>query len=119
MTDEEVKPDRPEGEFDGIGTYSSHKRELMSKPLTLEATNKLIREVMDVTGITDLGKATEVADWLLNKMERYGARTAQLMFDVDGAGPLCSWCGEIWPLCGHHHMSEIENILRQHGETSA
>ena len=95
-----------EREFDEVLIAPAGNRPLMSKPGRYQATRKVIREVMDVTGITDEAKAIEVADWLVNKMERYAAHTARGVFDMDGNGPQCSWCGTIWPLCGHHHMSD-------------
>lgn len=79
-------------------------RPVMSKPQPFKATKKFIQHVQDNLGIPD-EHATDAADWVLNLMERYGANTAQPMFDMEGAGPCCSWCGTIWPLCGHHHMS--------------
>lgn len=79
-------------------------RPVMSKPRPFKATKKFIRHVQDNLNIPD-EQATDAADWVLNLMERYGANSAQPMFDMDGNGPSCSWCGMIWPLCGHHHMS--------------
>lgn len=37
--------------------------------------------------------------------ERFGAAIATPSFNMDGSGPVCSWCGEWWPLCGHHRAS--------------
>lgn len=91
-------------EFVGIGLIVGGERPVMSKPKEFQATKKFIAYVQDNLGIQD-DRATEAADWVLNLMERYGANTAQPMFDIDGSGPSCSWCGMIWPLCGHHHMS--------------
>lgn len=91
-------------EFDGIFLASGETRPVMSKPKPMVATKKLIREVQDALGIPD-DKAVEAADWVANKLERYGAYFAQPVFDMEGNGPSCSFCGMIWPLCGHHHMS--------------
>lgn len=93
-----------ETEFTGIFISSGEPRPVMSKPRRMQATKKLIREVQDALGIAD-DKAFEAADWVANKMERFGASSAQPVFDMDGSGPNCSWCGMIWPFCGHHHMS--------------
>lgn len=93
-----------ETEFTGIFMGSTESRPVMSKPRPMQATKKLIREVQEALGIPD-DKAEEAADWVANKMERFGAASAQPVFDMEGSGPNCSWCGAIWPLCGHHHMS--------------
>lgn len=93
-------------EFHGIAITPGESRPLMSRPPRLIASAKFIREVRDALGIEDYDRAREAADWVLDKMERFGARTAQPMFDMEGNGPRCSWCGGIWPLCGCHHLSE-------------
>lgn len=93
-----------DNEFEGIFLGATETRPLMSKPKPMLATKKLIREVQDALGIPD-DKATEAADWVANKMERFGASSAAPIFSMEGSGPSCSWCGMIWPLCGHHHMS--------------
>jgi hypothetical protein len=99
--------ERPESEFDAIMMYTSSERPVMSVPPQCQATKRFTREVMDATGITDESEAARVADWIVNKMERYGASTSRPVFTMDGEGPKCSWCGMIWPLCGHHHLSEV------------
>jgi hypothetical protein len=91
-------------EFEGIFISPTGNRPLMSKPKPFQATKRFIHEVQDALGIPD-EKAPEAADWVANKMERFGASMAQPVFTMDGSGPSCSWCGMIWPLCGHHHMS--------------
>lgn len=91
-------------EFEGIFLAGNGTRAPMSKPPRMKATKRFIREVQDALGIPD-ERATEAADWVVNKMERYGAYFAEPVFDMDGNGPKCSFCGMIWPLCGHHHMS--------------
>ena len=70
------------------------------------ATRDYIREIenmLDETG----GDPEKVADWVNREVERRGAETAGPAFDMKGAGPSCSWCGALWPLCGHQHMSEV------------
>ena len=52
--------------------------------------------------------ALAFGDWLADYLESYGAASAQGVFTIDGAGPVCSWCGNIWPLCGHHHLTSQE-----------
>lgn len=91
-------------EFTAIIIIDGEPRPVMSKPRQFKATKKFIQHVQDNLDLPD-DKATEAADWVLNLMERYGANSAQPMFDMEGTGPRCSWCGMIWPLCGHHHMS--------------
>lgn len=94
-----------DNEFEGIFLGTMETRPVMSKPKPMQATKKFIREVQDALSIPD-DKAFEAADWVANKMERFGASSAAPVFDMDGSGPNCSWCGMIWPLCGHHHMSD-------------
>lgn len=65
-------------------------------------------EVREALHIEDDDRAREAADWIIDKMERFGARSAEGVFDLQGNGPKCSWCGMIWPLCGHHHQSEVQ-----------
>lgn len=96
-----------DGEFDEIILNTGETRPVMSKPRPLQATQRFVREVRDALDLSDEA-APAAADWVLNKMERYGARAAQGVFDLDGAGPMCSWCGAIWPLCGHNHMSGVQ-----------
>jgi hypothetical protein len=82
-------------------------RPVMSIPPRQVASSKFIREVKHALDITDEDRARVVADWVIDKMERFGAATARGVFDMNGNGPQCSWCGVIWPLCGHHHQSEV------------
>lgn len=93
------------GEFSGIIEDTGQTRPVMSVPSRLIASVKFIRQVQDGLGIADDDRAREAADWVLDKMERFGAYTARPVFDMDGNGPQCSWCGAIWPLCGHHHQA--------------
>ena len=96
-----------EGEFAEIFVAESGNRPVMSKPPRLLASAKFIREVREALSIEDDERAREAADWIADKMERFGARFAQPVFDLKGNGPICSWCGVIWPLCGHHHLSGV------------
>lgn len=95
------------GEFEAIFEGESGSRPLMSRPPRVIASAKFIREVRDALGIEDDDRAREAADWIADKMERFGAHMARPVFyaDGDGSGPLCSWCGAAWPICGHHHLS--------------
>lgn len=96
-------------EFHEIAVGSGKSRPVLSRPPRLIASSKFIREVRDALHIQDDDQAREAADWVLDKMERFGARTARPVFDLEGVGPQCSWCGAIWPLCGHFHLSEEDN----------
>lgn len=93
-------------EFEGIFEPNRGDRPVMSRPPKVEASVKFIHEVRDMLADTE-GVATDVADWIADKMERFGARTAEPVFTMNGAGPVCSWCHVVWPLCGHHHMSTV------------
>lgn len=104
MTIDHTPP--PPGEFEGIFEPHSGSRPVMSKPPRTTASIAFVREVRDMLEQTE-GVATDIADWIADKMERFGARTAAPIFTMDGCGPVCSWCGSIWPLCGHHHDSEV------------
>lgn len=92
-------------EFHEIALGTGETRPVMSRPPRLRATKKFIREVQEALNLPD-DQATDAADWILDKMERFGARTAKPMFDMEGTGPSCSWCGNFWPLCGCYHLSE-------------
>lgn len=93
-------------EWNGIYTYppgTPATRAPMSKPPHVIASASFIAEVSDMLE-RDLDRH-EIADWIVDKMERFGAAFAEPMFTTDGTGPICSWCKTIWPLCGHHHDS--------------
>ena len=96
-----------EREFEGI-FEPGEKRPLMSKPSRVFASKKLIREVAEALNIADEDVARDTADWIADKMERFGARTARGVLDLEGNGPVCSWCSTIWPLCGCAHLSEVD-----------
>jgi hypothetical protein len=113
MSTEQMNP-----EFTAIIINDGGNRPVMSKPKPFKATKKFIQHVQDNLPIPD-DKAVEAADWVLNLMERYGANSAQPVFDMEGNGPLCSWCFMIWPLCGHHHMSSNLGNDDEEGEDDA
>lgn len=96
-----------EKEFEGIFEPTGN-RPLMSKPPRVHASKKLIREVASALRIDDDDTARDAADWIADKMERFGARTAEGVIDMHGNGPVCSWCKSIWPLCGCSHLSEVD-----------
>lgn len=76
----------------------------MSKPPAYKATKKFALYIRDNLGIPE-DRMYEAADWVANLMERYGAQFAKPVIDMEGNGPICSFCSMIWPLCGHQHMS--------------
>lgn len=91
-------------EFDGWLIANNEPRAVMSPPRRYTAARPAVRAVeaaMDECS----GDPTLLADWLVNLLERYGARSARPVFfaDGEGEGPCCSWCGAWWPMCGHHH----------------
>ncbi|MGR4009174.1 hypothetical protein [Leucobacter sp. 1207-22] len=98
--------DKLPSEFEGILIDNSGSRPLMSKPPEFKAARIFVDRIMHEFEISDREQAERMADWIVNFTERFGARAAQPMFDLEGNGPQCSWCGAIWPMCGHHHMSE-------------
>ena len=80
-------------------------RPVMSKPHPFKAARVFVDRIMTEFDVPDREQAEVMADWIVNFAERYGAYQAAPVFDMDGNGPQCSWCGAIWPLCGHHHMT--------------
>ena len=94
-----------EPEFEGIFEPSATNRPLMSVPPRMLPSRKLIDQIRVACDLDD-ATAERVAHWAADWGERLGARTAEPVFDMDGNGPACSWCGQLWPLCGHQHQSE-------------
>lgn len=92
--------------FNEIALDPVELRPLASRPAPLIATNLFVREVQEALNDKT---SQEQADWVLNKMESFAAFFAQPVFDMEGGGPLCSFCTAIWPLCGHHHMSGLSD----------
>lgn len=91
-------------EFHEIFQRHEGNRPVMSKPPTMRAAKGLIDQVRWELDLP-VDVATRVADWVADRMERYAALTARPVFGMDGTGPQCSLCMQIWPLCGHHHLS--------------
>lgn len=97
------------GEFVGIFHVGKPRKNVLDKPAPFTATKKFAQYVQENLGIPD-ERMYDAADWVVNLMERYGAAFAKPVFDMEGNGPMCSFCSMIWPLCGHHHMSaEIDD----------
>lgn len=62
----------------------------------------------DYPKIRALFPASTLNDITVNRAELSDviSRVSLVAETMEGSGPNCSWCGAIWPLCGHHHMSE-------------
>lgn len=97
-----------------VAPGTPESRPVMSLPPRVIATKKFERELQGV--IDDASTTTDIADWVVDKMERFGAAFAEPMFDMEGNGPTCSWCKAIWPLCGHQHQSLRLAELDQGGD---
>ena len=93
-------------DYEEIFLTGTDTRPGMSHPTPMQASRKLLQIIEDAQREHDTPEA--FADWFANYLEGFGASTAEAVFTMDGAGPVCSWCGNIWPLCGHHHMSDVE-----------
>lgn len=96
-------------EFEGILIAPAGNRPVMSKPPEFKAARVFVDRIMVELDVPDRERAEAMADWIVNFAERFGAFSAQPVFNMDGEGPCCSWCGMIWPLCGHHHMSGVKD----------
>lgn len=94
-------------EFDGVFVEGS-PHPVMTKPHPPLATREFEREVRDALGIPD-ERSREAADWVAAKMDGFAAYHARPVFTMTGEGPICSYCGAIWPLCGHHLMSGVDD----------
>ena len=101
----------PAQEFEGIflvAPSTPEVRPVMSMPSRVVASKRFISEVIEMLEESGADK-TKVADWIADKMERFAASFAKPVIDMDGNGPICSFCSVIWPLCGHHlHSAELE-----------
>ena len=93
-----------EPEFEGVFAPPVRPQRLMSMPPRMRPTEKLVDQVRVACDL-DHETAIRVAGWAADWAERLGASGAEPVFDLDGNGPKCSWCGAFWPLCGHHHLS--------------
>lgn len=96
-------------EWEGIQERPGRgRRPVMTRPPRPLPTEKFIGDVRhEIPDLADLGDdiVRAVAEWAIDKMERYAAAFATPVFEVDGIGPTCSFCGVVWPLCGHHLLS--------------
>lgn len=75
-------------------------------PPRVQATDQLVTETriaLEETG----GDPERMAQWIAERIEEFGALQAEPVFDMEGSGPICSWCSALWPLCGHATRSEV------------
>lgn len=95
-------------EFAGVAIWPAdgeqNRRPITAKPLPARASRDFVREVRDALRIPE-DRAEAAADWVLGKMDRWAAAYSEPVFTMQGAGPCCSYCGVIWPLCGHHLLA--------------
>lgn len=75
-------------------------------PPQVQATDQLVLETRLALEETN-ADPERMAQWVAERIEEYGALQAEPVFDMEGAGPICSWCGAFWPLCGHAKRSEV------------
>ena len=102
MTDLQTQP---EHEMVGIILNTGRMYSAFTRPPASTATSKMVRIVRD--GLADCDTPEQAADWVLNFAIRFAAYHAEPVFDMHGNGPVCSYCGGLWPVCGHSHMSGV------------
>lgn len=94
-------------DYTGIFDFDPQPQRPMGKPVPAQASKKF-QQIIEDAQRANLD-AKSFADWVANYMEGYAALFAHPSFDAsEGSktgGPQCSFCGAIWPLCGHSHMS--------------
>ena len=99
-------------EFDGVFLVEGRERPIFSRPPRVKATKYLEDKINDESPVPiPDDKAEDMADWIANLLDRYGAYHARMMFEMspDGEGnPACSYCGAVHMMCGHGLMSGIE-----------
>ncbi|UPK64947.1 hypothetical protein MYP14_06235 [Rhodococcus pyridinivorans] len=112
-------PELRAAEFAGIFIYGAPvlgEEHLISGPPQVFASRDFTREVREALALTD-EQAERAADWIADKMERFGALTARPVFDLEGVGPQCSWCSMVWPLCGHDQSTGVPTTEVRDGES--
>ena len=99
-------------EFDGVFLDDGRERPIFSHPPRVKATKYLEDKINDESPVPiPDDKAEEMADWIANMLDRFGAYHARMMLEMspDGEGnPACSYCGAVHMMCGHGLMSGIE-----------
>lgn len=86
-------------------------RPIMTPP-RVHATDQLVLETRLALD-EHAGNPEQMAQWIAERLEEFGALQASPVFDMEGNGPMCSWCQGSWALCGHAQLSEV---LDEHGE---
>lgn len=43
----------------------------------------------------------EMARWICERIDEYGVQMARPVFEIDGTGPDCSYCGALGAICQH------------------
>ena len=96
-------------EFDGVFITTGGNRPLFSRPPRVRASRYLEDKIKSESPVPiPDDKAEDMADWIANLLDRYGAYHARMMFEMlpDGDGnPACSYCGSPHMFCGHGQMS--------------
>lgn len=93
------------GELSFMPLAYESPRPVGAKP-RVHATDQLIYETERALEDTQ-GTPEQMAQWIAERIEEYGAMQSMPVFDMEGNGPMCSWCGGIWGLCGHAAISEV------------
>ncbi|MFD8496288.1 hypothetical protein [Amycolatopsis sp. NPDC059657] len=58
-------------------------------------------------------RAEQIADYVVNELERVGGSDARLVFLVeDGSGPYCSWCWALAGMCPHIAGGVSEHVKK-------
>lgn len=87
--------------FSPFSYVTSHPQGIPRK--IVEPTPEFVREVEWM--LDDANSPREVAQWVADRIEEYGAQFARPVFSVEGNGPFCSYCGAIGAICGHPERS--------------
>lgn len=76
---------------------SSHPQGIPLK--TVQVTPEFVREVEWM--LEEQAGPRDIAQWIVERIEEHGAQNARPVFDMEGNGPHCSYCGTIGAICGH------------------
>ena len=69
-------------------------------PIGVEPTPDFVFEVRRALDDHD-GDPEGLAEWIAERMDELGNQRARPVFDTEGNGPSCSWCGALAMLCEH------------------
>lgn len=105
-------------DYTGIFAENPTPRTMFGPPRHARASKKLMRVIEDAQREHDTPEA--FADWLADYLEGYGALFAHPSMDMsEGASdlaPQCSFCGGLWVVCGHDHLSEWKPVTGEKEE---